>query len=177
MFNEQFPELNKNNIDNALRIAKTTMESTERLIKLQLEAAKQAIEENAKNAKALSEVQDLQEVMALRAKLAGSSVENALSYSRKVYEVAAQAQAELAELFEEGLSAYTENLVNVVEKTTGSAPAGSDLAIAALKSTVAATQAVVDSMSKAARQVAYAAGAGVKAVPPAAAAKASKKGY
>jgi phasin family protein len=177
MFNEQFPELNKNNIDNALRIAKTTMESTERLIKLQLEAAKQAIEENAKNAKALSEVQDLQEVMALRAKLAGSSVENALSYSRKVYEVAAQAQAELAELFEEGLSAYTENLVNVVEKTTGSAPAGSDLAIAALKSTVAATQAVVDSMSKAAKQVAYAAGAGVKAVPPAAAAKASKKGY
>ncbi|HWN30473.1 MAG TPA: phasin family protein [Burkholderiales bacterium] len=177
MFNEQFPELNKNNIDNALRIAKTTMESTERLIKLQLEAAKLAIEENAKNAKALSEVQDLQEVMALRAKLAGSSVENALSYSRKVYEVAAQAQAELAELFEEGLSAYTENLVNVVEKTTGSAPAGSDLAIAALKSTVAATQAVVDGMSKAARQVASAADAGVKAAPPAAAAKAPKKGY
>ena len=177
MFNEQFPELNKKNIDNALRIAKTTMESSERLIKLQLEAAKQAIEENAKNAKALSEVQDLQEVMALRAKLAGSGVEHALSYSRKVYEVAAQAQAELAELFEEGLSAYTENLVNVVEKTTGSAPAGSDLAIAALKSTVAATQAVVDSMSKAARQVANAAGAGVKAAPPAAAAKAPKKAY
>lgn len=175
MFNEQFPELNKNSIDNALRIAKTTMESTERLIKLQLEAAKLAIEENAKNAKELSEVQDLQEVMALRAKLAGSSVENALSYSRKVYEVAAQAQAELAELFEEGLSAYTENLVNVVEKTTGSAPAGSDLAIAALKSTVAATQAVVDGMSKAARQVASAAGA--KAAPPAAAAKAPKKAY
>lgn len=177
MFNEQFPELNKNNIDNALRIAKTTMESTERLIKLQLEAAKQAIEENAKNAKALSEVQDLQQMMAVRAKLAGSGVENALSYSRKVYEVAAQAQAELAELFEEGLTAYTENLVNVVEKTTGSAPAGSDLAIAALKSTVAATQAVVDSMTKAARQVADVAGAGVKAAPPASAAKAPKKGY
>jgi phasin family protein len=177
MFNKQFPELNKNNIDNALRIAKTTMESTERLIKLQLEAAKRTIEENAKNAKALSEVQDLQEVMALRAKLAESGVENALSYSRKVYEVAAQAQAELAKLFEEGLTAYSENLVNVVDKTTGSAPAGSDLAIAALKSTVAATQAVVDSMTKAARQVAELAGAGVKAAPSALAAKAPKKGY
>src|SRR5712691_7390766 len=175
MFNEKFPELNKKNIDNALRIAKTTMASSERLIKLQLEAAKQTIEENAKNAKALSEVQNLQEVMALRAKLAGSGVENALSYSRKVYEVAAQAQTELAKLFEEGLTVYTENLVNVVEKTTRSAPAGSDLAIAALKSTVAATQAVVDSMTKAARQVADVAGADVKAAPPASAAKTPKK--
>jgi hypothetical protein len=44
------------------------------LIKLQLEAAKQAIEENAKNAKALSEVQYLQQMMTVRAKLAGSGV-------------------------------------------------------------------------------------------------------
>ena len=162
MFNEQYPELNKNSVDNALRFAKITMDSAERLVKLQLEAAKQAIEENAKNAKSLSEVKDLQEVVALRAKLAESGVEKALNYSRSVYEVASQAQAELTKLFEESLSAYTKDLVNVIEKTTKSAP-GSDLAVAALKSTVAATQAAVDSMTKATRQVAELADAGVKA--------------
>ncbi len=139
------------------------MESAERLVKLQLEAAKQAIEENAKNVKSLSEMKDLQEVMALRAKLAESGVEKALNYSRSVYEVAAEAQAELTKLFEESLSVYTKDLVNVIEKTTKSAPAGSDLAIAALKSTVAATQAAVDSMTKAAKQAAELASAGVKA--------------
>ncbi|HSS46184.1 MAG TPA: phasin family protein [Burkholderiales bacterium] len=163
MFNEQFPELNKSSLENALRFARITMESAERLVKLQLETAKQAIEENAKNTKALSEVKDLQEVVALRTKLAEAGVEKALSYSRNVYEVASQAQAELTKLFEESLSAYTKDLVSAIEKTSKSAPAGSDLAVAALKSTVAATQAAVDSMTKAARQVAELADTGVKA--------------
>lgn len=163
MFNDQYPELNKNSVDNALRFATITMESAERLVKLQLEATKQAIEENAKNVKSLSEVKDLQEVMALRAKLAESGVEKALNYSRSVYEVAAEAQAELSKLFEESLSVYTKGLANVIEKTTKSAPAGSELAIAALKSTVAATQAAIDSMTKAAKQAAELASAGVKA--------------
>ena len=77
--------------------------------------------------------------------------------------MASHAQAELIKLFEENLSTYTEDLVNVIEKTTKSAPAGSDLAVAALKSTVAATQAAVDSMTKAAKQVSELADTGIKA--------------
>lgn len=123
MFTESYPELNKNSIDNTLRFAKITMESAERLVKLQLEAAKQAVEENAKNVKSLSEVKDFQEVIALRGKLAESGVEKALNFSRSVYEVASQAQAELGKLFEESLSAYTKDMVNVIEKTTKSVPA------------------------------------------------------
>lgn len=163
MFNEQFPELNKDSLEHTLRFARITMDSAERLVKLQLETAKQAIEENAKNSKALSEVKDLQEVAALRTKLAEGGVEKALSYSREVYELASQAQAELAEFFEESFSAYTKGLMSAIEKTSKSAPAGSNLAVAALKSTLAATQAAVDSMSKAAKQVAELADAGVKA--------------
>ncbi|MFI4922712.1 MAG: phasin family protein [Burkholderiales bacterium] len=179
MFTESYPELNKNSIENALRFAKITMESAERLVKLQLEAAKQAVDENVKNAKSLSEVKDLQEVMALRAKLAESGVEKALNFSRSVYEVASHAQAELNKLFEESLSAYTKDLVNVIEKTTKSSPAGSEFAVAALKSTVAATQAAVDSMTKAAKQVSELADTGIKAAHSATSSMAkgsSKKG-
>ncbi|HUL41501.1 MAG TPA: phasin family protein [Burkholderiales bacterium] len=162
MFKGPYPELNKNSLENVLRFTKITMESAERLVKLQLEAAKQAVEENAKNAKSLSELKDLGEVMALRAKLAESGVEKALNFSRSVYEVASQTQAELTKLFEESLSAYTKDLVNVIEKTTKSAPGGSDLALAALKSTIAATQAAVDGMTKAAKEVSELAGTGIK---------------
>lgn len=163
MFNEQFPELNKNSLDNALRFAEITMDSAERLVKLQLEAAKQMIEENAENAKSLSIAKDFQDVVTLRAKLAEVGVEKALGYSRNVYDVASQTQTELAKLFEESLSAYTKDLVGAIEKTSQCAPVGSDLAVAALKSTVAATQAAVDTMTKTAKQVAEFADAGVKA--------------
>ena len=166
MFSDPYPELNKNTLGNALRFAKITMESAERLVKLQLEAAKQAVEENARNAKSLSQAKDLQDVAALRSKLAESGVEKALNFSRSVYEVASQAQAELTKLFEESLSAYTKDLVNAIEKTTKSAPAGSDWAVSALKSTFAATQAAVDSMTKAAKEVSELADTGVKAARP-----------
>ena len=59
----------------------------------------------------------------MRGKLAESGVEKALNFSRSVYEVASQAQAELGKLFEESLSAYTKDMVNVIEKTTKSVPA------------------------------------------------------
>ena len=45
------------------------------------------------------------------------------------------------------------NLASVVDKAVKSAPAGSDVAVTALKSTMAATSAAIDSMTKATRQV------------------------
>ncbi|HXZ97538.1 MAG TPA: phasin family protein, partial [Burkholderiales bacterium] len=167
MFEGPYPQLNKASLENALRFTKVAMETAERLVKLQLEAARQAVEENARDARSLSEVKNLEEVIALRGKLAESGVEKALNFSRRVYEVASQAQAEFTKLFEESLSAYTQDLTNVIEKATKSAPAGSDLAVAALKSTIAATQAAVDGMTKAARDVSELADSGIKALRPA----------
>ncbi|HMJ50036.1 MAG TPA: phasin family protein [Burkholderiales bacterium] len=166
MFEGTYPELNKASLENALRFTRVTMETAERLVRLQLEAAREAVEENARDAKSLSQAKNLEEIIALRAKLAESGVEKALNFSRRIYEVASQAQAELTKLFEESLSAYTKDLANVIEKTTKSAPAGSNLAVAALKSTIAATQAAVESMTKAAKDVSELANSGVKALRP-----------
>lgn len=160
---EQISDLNQTSIETALRFAKISLDSAERLVRLQLDAAKEALEENAKNAKTLSGVKDVQDVVALRSKLAESSVEKALSYSRSVYEVASQTQSELSQLLEEGLSSFNKSVVTSVDKASKNAPAGSDVAVAALKSTVAATAAAVDSMTKAAKQVADFADASVKA--------------
>lgn len=163
----QLAELSKNSIDAALQFAKISMDSAERLIKLQLDAAKASIEKNAQNAKALAEAKDLQEMMSLRAALAETSVETALSYSRSVYEVASQTQSELTRLMEESMSNYNRDVVDAVEQATRSTP-GSEMAMSALKSTVAATTAAVDSMTKAAKQVADVADANLKAATEAA---------
>lgn len=160
---EQFAELNTASVDQALRLAQVAFDNAERLFKLQLDVTKAALEDNVKNTKALAEVKDFQDFISLRTKLAETGVEKAMGYSRSVYEVASEAQAEVSKLVEEGLAAYTKNIATFVDKATKNAPAGSDAAVSALKSTVAATTAAIDTLTKASKQVASFADASVKA--------------
>ena len=59
----------------------------------------------------------------------------------------------MSKVLESGMSTLNKNLASVVDKAVKSAPAGSDVAVTALKSTMAATTAAFDSMTKATRQV------------------------
>lgn len=124
---QQFAEPNQANIDTAVRFARISLESAERLMKLQLEAAKAVLEENAKNAREISTIKDVNDVVALRAKLAEGGLEQALNYSRNMYEVASQTQSELGQLFEEAVAAVNRNLIEVMDRVANNAPAGSQL--------------------------------------------------
>lgn len=160
---EQFAELNKAGYDNAVKLASLSLEKAERLAKLNLAAAKIALEQGVNNANAVAGVRDVQEFFALRAKLAEAGVQTAVGYSRGVYEIASEAQADFSAFAEEAWASYTKGVAAWVEKATKNAPAGSDVAVTALKSTVAATTAAFDQFSKATKQVASFADASVRA--------------
>jgi phasin family protein len=151
--NEYFADFNKSSVDQATKLANVTFSGLEQLVNLNLSAAKTAFEINTKNFKALSEITDVQDLVAFRTKVAESGVENVLSYSRDAYEVVSGTQAEVSKVVEAGMSTMNKNLASVVDKAVKSAPAGSDVAVTALKSTMAATSAAFDSMTKATRQV------------------------
>jgi len=175
---EQFAEINKAGYDNAIKLASLSLEKAERLTKLNLQAAKTALEQGVYSANAVAGVKDVQEFFSLRAKLAEAGVQNALGYSRGVYEIASEAQADFSALAEEAWASYTKGVAAWVEKATKNAPAGSDVAVTALKSTVAATTAAFDQLSKATKQVVNFADASVRAATANAtsAAKATTKG-
>jgi phasin family protein len=160
---EQFAELNKASYQQALRIATLSLENAEKLAKLSVEHARLALEDGMKTAEAAANVKDFQDAMALRAKIAESGVQKAVAYSRDVYEVAANTQAELAAVVESTLAQYNQGFASWVEKATQGAPAGSDVAVTALKSTVAATTAAFDQFTKATKQVVNFADASLRA--------------
>ena len=151
--NEYFADFNKANVDQATKIANVAFIGIEQLVNLNVWAAKNALEANTKNFKALSEITDVQDLVSFRTKVTETGVENALSYSRDAYEVISGTQAEVSKVLESGMSTLNKNLASVVDKAVKSAPAGSDVAVTALKSTMAATTAAFDSMTKATRQV------------------------
>ena len=72
---EQFVELNKANVAQASKIAAITLGNAEKLLKLNLTAAKAALAQSIENAQAAAAVKDVQELFTLRARLAESGVQ------------------------------------------------------------------------------------------------------
>ncbi|HTO49168.1 MAG TPA: phasin family protein, partial [Burkholderiales bacterium] len=96
--------------DNAMKLATASLEKIERLAKLNLRTAKNALAEGAENASALSSVKDIEALIALNAELTEAGVQNALGYTRSVYGIAAEAQSEFSALAEETFAAYTKGI-------------------------------------------------------------------
>ena len=151
----------------AARATRISMDSAERTINVQLEYAKGTLKQATLNARAVAQVKDVQELMALRTRIAENALENLIGYSRSLYEVASDAQSEYSRLAEERMARFQQAVTESVDQAARSAPAGGDVAVAAIKSQLAATTAAFDSFTKAARNMASYADAGVAVSRPA----------
>jgi phasin family protein len=159
---EQFTQLGNAAMASAAKMSKVSMDSAEKLMVLQLEFAKASLADATRLAKVLASVKDVKDLASLRSDTAESAMEKLMGYSRQVYEVASDAQAEMAKLAEERMALFNQTLAEGVDHASKSAPAGSDVAVAAMKSTMAATTAAFDSFTKAARNLASYSDAGIK---------------
>lgn len=174
---EKLVALSKANVEAAVSLANLALESAERLVEVQLDAAKDAVAGSAKNAKALAAVKDVQGLIALQQELAQPAVEKVVGYSRSAYEIAAKAQSEFGQLVEERVAEFNKGVIDALEQAVKAAPAGigADAAVAAVKSAVAAASSAYDNMSKAAKQVADLTEANVTALTTKAVAGTAKK--
>lgn len=159
----QFAEANKAGIEAMLTIANTIFASAERLAALNLNTARTMLEDGVANTKALMAAKDMQELASMQATIAQPSVEKAVAYSRSVYEIATQTQSELAKVSEAQIAEMKSAMANMLDQSLKNAPAGSDAAVAAVKSAMAVASAAYDNMTKAAKQVTEIAEANVAA--------------
>ena len=148
--------------ETAARATRISLDSAERTFAVQLEYAKGAVTQAALNAQAMGQVKDVQALLALPSRLAETALENMMGYSRSLYEIASEAQSEYSRLAEDRMAAFQAAMAETVDQAAKAAPAG-DVAVAALKSQLAATTAAFDSFTKAAKSFASYADAGVKA--------------
>jgi phasin family protein len=160
---EQFAGANKANVETLLTIANTAFASAERLAALNLNTARTILEDSVNNAKTLLAAKDVQELVSMQAALAQPAFEKAVAYSRSVYEITAQTQDEFSKIFDSQYVELNKNVSSVLDKAVKNAPAGSDVAVAAVKSAIAAANSAYETMNKAAKQVAEMAEANVAA--------------
>ncbi len=149
---EQIAAMNKAGVEAILGLANSQFAALERLSALNFDATKSAFEESVDHAKSLLGAKDIQEFVNLNTAVAQPTLEKAIAYSRSVYEIASQTQGEIAKFIEVQAAEFNKNLVGLLDKVSKNAPAGSDVAVAAVKSALAAAGSAYDSFNKVAKQ-------------------------
>ena len=149
---EQIASTNKAGIEAILGLAHTQFAAFERLSALYFNATKAAFEEGVGHAKALLNAKDPQEYLNLNAAATQPTMEKAIAYSRSVYEFASHTQGEVAKLLEAQAAEFNKNLVGLLDKVSKNAPAGSENAVAMLKTTIGNASASYEQFTKVATQ-------------------------
>lgn len=149
---EQIAATNKAGVEAILGLANSQFAAFERLSALNFNATKAAFEEAIGHTKALMGAKDVQEFVNLNATAAQPALEKAIAYSRSIYEVANQTQSELTKAIEAQAAEFNKSVVGLLDKYSKNAPAGSDVAVAAVKSALAAANSAYDSFTKVAKQ-------------------------
>ncbi len=149
---EQIVANSKSGVEILLAIANSQFAAFEKLAALNFNATKAAFEDGMNHTKALLNAKDVQEAVNLNVAAAQPNLDKAIAYSRSVYELATQQQAEATKLFEGQAGEYNKTVVGFLDKVAKNAPAGSDVAVAAVKSALAAANSAYDSFTKVAKQ-------------------------
>lgn len=149
---EQVLASHKANIETLFGLTHKAFEGVEKLVELNVQATKAALAESANHTQAVLGVKDAQELLALQAGLVQPLAEKTAAYSRHLYDIASAAGAELGKTFESQAAEAQKKFVGLVDNAARNAPAGSETAVAVLKSAVAAANNAFESVQKAVKQ-------------------------
>lgn len=154
-FPSQILASQKASLEAFLALQQTAFSGFEKLVDLNLRVVKATLDETTQKAQEALALEDPQQAVAFMTTLAAQpGAEKALAYSKHVYDIVSGVQTEVGRLTETQMAAAQKNLSEAIEQLTKNAPAGSESAVAFMKSSLATATAAYDSLSRVAKQAA-----------------------
>ena len=108
-------------------------------------------------------IKDAQGLMAVPASLAQPSIEKAIAYSRGIYAIVTETQAALSRVFESQYATLNREVLSSIEAAAKHAPAGSEVAVTAVRQALDAANSAYDNITKATKQAVEVAESNVEA--------------
>lgn len=155
VYTDNFVALNKSQVETSLSVLEIAFKGWAQLADLNVEAGKALSRETVDQLHALIGAEDASEWQSWTNGLVQRQWERSYGYSRNLYEILAHTGASCGELLEQKLLDGNQEWVEVIEKAALSSPVGhSEVTVSAVKSAMANATAVIEGISKAARQAA-----------------------
>jgi phasin family protein len=146
---EQLAAAQKANLETLAGLTNQAIKSVEKLVELNMQIAKNSLNESMANAKKALEVRDIQQLIAQQAEMVQPMAEKMMAYGRDLYEIAQDNSANFAKTAEAEIAAGQKKLQSMVEEWTKNAPAGSDAAVQVMKQAIAAANNSYETSQKA----------------------------
>ncbi len=155
---EQFSNATKANFESQFAIFSAltakAFEGMEKLVELNMTAAKATLEESAATTRQLLSAKDPQEFFSLTQAQAQPTAEKAQSYGRQVAAIVTGTQAEFTRAAEQQVAETSRKVISLVDEVTKNAPAGTENIVAVVKASLTNANAGYEHLSKTAKQAA-----------------------
>lgn len=152
--NDQFIATQKSSMEALTGMSAKAFASFEKLVELNMAASKAVLSESMSNLQALTSAKDAQALLALQSAMVKPLTEKATSYSRHLYDIVLAAGADFSKAFEASTAESQKNVTALLENSLKNAPAGSEAAVAVIKSAMTAGNTAVETAQKSAKQAA-----------------------
>jgi phasin family protein len=147
-----FVDLQKAQVKTLQAFSEAFFAGTEKLVNLNVTAAKAALQDATESGHTLAGAKDVQEFAALFAGAAQPSLEKVVGYSRNAYGIASELGADLSKIVEEQVAEANRKFAELLEEAARNAPTGSESVVSIFKNAVAAANSAFDTAAKATRQ-------------------------
>lgn len=148
-----FTALQQPAVEAIMSVFKAAFDTSERLAALNLNTLRTSFVDGTASVQAMLDTKDPQAFIAAQASLLQPAAERALTYYRNSYEILTQGYQDTAKPFAAGFEQINKTVAAEMEKAASAAPVGSDAAVAAVKSGLAAANSTFDQVNRATRQV------------------------
>lgn len=113
--NETLNELNRKNMEAAMRLAQLSIENSQRVMALQNDLARELFNDGVANAKAQASAKDPQEVLRLRAQYAQDTAQKMMANAQKVAEIGNEARVEFSRMLTEQLASGSQEMADAFQ--------------------------------------------------------------
>ncbi|MBE7422299.1 MAG: hypothetical protein EFKGCFLK_01089 [Rhodocyclaceae bacterium] len=151
MSNEQFAEMQRKNIDAAMKLTQMSLENSKRIMELQVETARALFEESVKNARALTEAKDPQSALALRTQFAQETSTKMMEAMRRMADITSAAQADFNKMLGLQMAGTSHEMMENFKKmmSVSGLPGNSQDAFAVMQKAFGTAQDAFDQIAKA----------------------------
>ena len=148
MKNEQLSELNRKNMEAAMRLAQLSIENSQKIMALQSELARELFQESVTNAKAQSSAKDPQEIMTLRTRYAQDTTQKMMESAQRIAEIGNEARLEFSRLLTEQLASGSHELMDSFQSFFKSLPGQNPNVMDAMQQAMARANSAFEQMTQ-----------------------------
>jgi phasin family protein len=150
----------KRNVEALLSLSQKAFENVEKVVALNLQTTKATLDETHE---AVLGAKDPKAIFSAQGELLQPAVEKATAYGRGLYEIAAQASAELNKAAEDNVGQARKQMLSFIDDAMKNAPAGSENVTSLFKSGLLAANQAFDGVQRMTKQASEAIEANVNA--------------